>query len=135
MDPNLQAAASALRDPLIHEEESYRVTGRTPPSTGRPLAREALRPAQNARSGLAVLAPEPHRTTRQPTVEPSAEPAFRAARTTSTYVPICAWRVDSRCRHSVRPLWAAFARIADRGSSTSSLDRLGDDGSFLVLVY
>jgi hypothetical protein len=46
MDPNLQAAASALRDPLTHEEESYRVTVRTPPSTARPLAREAARHAQ-----------------------------------------------------------------------------------------
>jgi hypothetical protein len=26
-----------------------------------------------------MLAPEPHRTTRQPALEPSAEPAFRAA--------------------------------------------------------
>jgi hypothetical protein len=50
MDPNLQAAASALRDPLTHEEKSYRVTVRPPPEHRR-LAREAARHAQNARSG------------------------------------------------------------------------------------
>ena len=33
------------------------------------------RPRQVARSALAVFVPEPHRTTRQPAVEPSAEPA------------------------------------------------------------
>jgi hypothetical protein len=90
MDPNFQAAASALSDPLIHEEESCRVTVRTPPSTGRPLAREALRRAQNARSGRAVLVPEAHRTTRQRAVERGAEPAFRASSAPSAYVPFCA---------------------------------------------
>ncbi len=53
MDPNLQAAASALRDPLTHEEKSYRVTVRTPPSTGRPLARE---PRGRSRVPLVVSA-------------------------------------------------------------------------------
>ncbi len=37
-------------------------------------------PAPIARSGLAMLAPEPHRTTRQPAVEPSTEPAICAGR-------------------------------------------------------
>jgi hypothetical protein len=50
--------------------------------------------------------PEPHRTTRQPAVEPSADPAICVSKTTGTYVPIWrAWRLSSAdvlCARSVR---------------------------------
>jgi hypothetical protein len=56
--------------------------------------RHSSRPAPIARSGLAALAPEPHRTTRQPASNRSTEPAFRASTPTSPFVPI--WRAWQR---------------------------------------
>jgi hypothetical protein len=73
--------------------------------------------AQNARSGLAMLAPEPHRTTRRPPVELSPQPAFRASSATNTYVP---FGVDegpicrSLCAHDIGGLIAGEAdRVFD----------------------
>ena len=40
--------------------------------------------------GIGMLAPEPHRTTRQPAVNRSTEPAICASSDPSAYVPI--WR-------------------------------------------
>src|SRR5262249_24834271 len=66
MDPNLQAAASALRDPLTHEEKSYRVTLRTPPSTGRPPRSGSRAPRTECPFWCAVARGERARIARHP---------------------------------------------------------------------
>jgi len=59
-------------------------------------------PTPIARSGLAMLAAEPHRTTRQPAVERSAEPAICAAPSR-----------DSRFRSSTAPAFPAVRVIVE----------------------
>jgi hypothetical protein len=62
--------------------------------------------AQIARSGLSVLAPEPHRTTRPPAVEASTEPAICGAERPSDPSAVYAW--DFRADLGGR--WSSQAR-------------------------
>lgn len=60
------------------------------------------RPTQIARSGLAVVAPSPHRTTPQLAIDRSAEPAI-CARQGSLLGPWQRGRTYSGCRDVSRP--------------------------------
>jgi hypothetical protein len=82
-----------------------------------------------ARSGLAMLGPGPHRTTRQPAGEPSPEPALCVSRTTSAYVTIgrAWWRSsgDILCARSVHRL----GRSLRHRTSTSIHERAAGGAS------
>src|SRR5262249_2649909 len=79
------------------------------------------RAAQIARSGLAVLAQEPHRTTRHQAVSPSTEPAFCVEQGEHRCADLCAVIAWSG-RRSACALWAAPQDVAlGAGTAKSSL--------------